>query len=86
MNSTATSHCSVKTEKHEILKINHLTFNTFQPQLQKRLQQEIRQHAEKHDGKLTYDNINELEYLTMVIQGMHHTLKSLILIISRIVL
>ncbi|GAB0093902.1 Cytochrome P450 [Sergentomyia squamirostris] len=42
------------------------------PHLQARLQHEIRQHAAKHDGKLTYDNINELEYLAMVI---HETLR-----------
>ncbi|XP_077285096.1 cytochrome P450 6l1-like [Arctopsyche grandis] len=38
----------------------------FNPDIQKRLVQEIESVIAKHDGKLTYDGIAEMEYLDMV--------------------
>lgn len=41
---------------------------SFQPHIQLQLKEEIACHSEAH-GKLTYDNLSELKYLTMVCQG-----------------
>lgn len=38
------------------------------PEVQSRVRDEIRTMLKKHDGKVTYDVLNEMEYLLMVIQ------------------
>uniref|UniRef100_A0A1B0CSW2 Cytochrome n=1 Tax=Lutzomyia longipalpis TaxID=7200 RepID=A0A1B0CSW2_LUTLO len=38
------------------------------PQIQEKLRKEIKTYLEKHDGKVDYETINEMEYLTCVIQ------------------
>jgi len=39
------------------------------PEIQKRLRTEIMQVLNKHNGKLTYDGIHEMDYLDMVVSG-----------------
>jgi cytochrome P450 family 6 len=39
------------------------------PEIQKRLRAEIMQVLNKHNGELTYDGIQEMAYLDMVVSG-----------------
>jgi cytochrome P450 len=39
------------------------------PEIQKRLRAEIMQVLNKHNGQLTYDSIQEMAYLDMVVSG-----------------
>jgi cytochrome P450 family 6 len=39
------------------------------PEIQNRLRAEIMQVLNKHNGKLTYDGIHEMDYLDMVVSG-----------------
>jgi hypothetical protein len=41
----------------------------FHPEIQHRLRAEILQVLSKHDGKLTYDGIQDMSYLEMVVSG-----------------
>lgn len=45
-----------------------MPFQSFQPDVQARIKEEIAEHLKTH-GKLTYDNLSELKYMTMVCQG-----------------
>lgn len=38
--------------------------------IQEKLREEIDTVLEKHGGKITYESINEMQYLTQVIEGM----------------
>lgn len=40
------------------------------PNIQKRLQEEVDQVANKNNGKVTYNDINAMKYLDMVISGI----------------
>jgi cytochrome P450 family 6 len=40
-----------------------------QPDLESRLREEIKQVLDKHQGELTYEGMNEMSYLDMVIRG-----------------
>lgn len=40
-----------------------------QPDLQAKLRQEIKKTLLASDGELTYENVNEMVYLNMVVQG-----------------
>ena len=40
-----------------------------QPEIQERLRAEIMQVLNKHNGQLTYDGIQEMAYLDMVVSG-----------------
>jgi len=40
-----------------------------QPEIQNRLRAEITQVLNKHNGQLTYDGIQEMAYLDMVVSG-----------------
>jgi len=40
-----------------------------QPEIQNRLRAEIMQVLNKHNGQLTYDGIQEMAYLDMVVSG-----------------
>jgi hypothetical protein len=40
------------------------------PDVQNRLREEIKQVLDKHQGELTYEGMNEMSYLDMVIKGM----------------
>lgn len=39
------------------------------PEIQKRLQENIDETLEKHDGQMNYDCVKEMKYLTMVVSG-----------------
>jgi cytochrome P450 family 6 len=41
----------------------------FHPEIQHRLRAEVLQLRSKHDGKLTYDGIQDMSYLDMVVSG-----------------
>lgn len=41
-----------------------------QPDIQERLRAEMRQVLGRHQGELTYDGMNEMPYLDMVISGV----------------
>jgi len=43
--------------------------------IQDRLRQEIDVVLQKHDGKLTYEGIQEMEYLDKVVSGKTHSCK-----------
>ena len=43
-----------------------------QPNIQERLRAEMTQVLSKHQGELTYDGMNEMSYLDMVISGMEN--------------
>lgn len=43
----------------------------FQPQLQTRLRQEIKETLQKSNGELTYDNVNGMVYLNMIVLGKY---------------
>lgn len=51
-----------------------LTFGLYelalQPDLQRKLRLEIKESLLASNGVLTYDNVNEMVYLNMVVQGM----------------
>lgn len=50
------------------LKIIKFVFISRQPEIQVKLKKEISDHYEKH-GELTYDNLADLKYLSMVCNG-----------------
>jgi cytochrome P450 family 6 len=39
------------------------------PDVQSRLREEIKQVLDKHQGELTYEGMNEMSYLDMVVSG-----------------
>jgi cytochrome P450 family 6 len=39
------------------------------PEIQQRLREEIQQVLRKHDGNVTYDGIQDMTYLDMVVSG-----------------
>jgi hypothetical protein len=43
--------------------------------MQNRLREEIDVVLQKHDGKLTYEGIQEMEYLDKVVSGKTHSFK-----------
>jgi cytochrome P450 family 6 len=43
-----------------------------QPNIQERLRAEMTQVLSKHQGELTYDGMNEMSYLDMVISGVEN--------------
>lgn len=42
---------------------------SFQPELQKKLRQEIKETLQTSNGEITYDNVLGMVYLNMVVQG-----------------
>jgi cytochrome P450 len=42
------------------------------PEIQNRLRAEIKQVLNKHNGQVTYDGIQEMAYLDMVVSGVWH--------------
>lgn len=45
------------------------------PQIQKKVTEEIDNVLEKHDGKLDYESLNEMKYLDKCIDGMNFVYK-----------
>lgn len=41
----------------------------FQPEIQKRLRAEIKEALIKSNGNLSYEDVQNMEYLNMVVQG-----------------
>jgi cytochrome P450 family 6 len=48
---------------------------SLQPDIQDRLRQEIDVVLKKYDGKLTYEALQEMEYLDKVVSGKTHSCK-----------
>lgn len=41
----------------------------YRPEIQKKLREEINEISKRHDGKISYESLNDMQYLDQVVKG-----------------